>query len=148
MSKTLQYRFKGSYGKFASQVLFTPDRETVELDGCQIRCNERGILRFGVGRAGHGAGYWYEPTAHFGDGELTFSGEILCKKYDGTPVESTPWTWKDWALYIPICILISPIALALWIYRLFRPEETEEQRLDKLMTGRLHCEKLGGEGHG
>ncbi len=144
MSKQYRYRFRGTYAEFASQVFFPVHQQPLEFDGYQLKRDENGLLQFGVNRAGHGAGIWYEHTVRQVDGELVFAGELVCKRYDGTIVEDSPMTWKDRIGYGIFAIVCSPIILIVWIYSLFRLDfaQSSEDRLDRLMTERFHCEKI------
>ncbi len=142
--KRYQYRYHGTYAQFAAQVYFPSCQMPLEFDGYQLKRNDKGLIQFGLGQAGHGAGHWYEHTIRQVDGALIFTGEIVCKNHDGTIVESTPWTWKDWLWTILCTVLFFPILLPFWICSLFRPGtwESNGKRLDRLMTECFHCEKI------
>ncbi len=166
MEEVFQYRFRGTYEEFAAQVFFPERNRPLEFDGYQLTRDARGLIQFGLGQAGlddlhqgavvirliqfglgqagHGAGHWYAHTIRQEDGALIFTGRIVRKRHDGTILEDSPFTWKDWLLLMPVAILLSPVLLIAWGYSLFRPEvsESSAQRLDRLMTGRFHCEKL------
>ena len=93
----------------------------------------------GIGRGGHQGGYWYCATVlPDGEGSL-ISGRVVYRDWHGKEIKMT---WIDKIEYGCLFLVVLPIALLIWIYRIFRPEVTNEDRFVEFMTTKMDCELL------
>ena len=90
----------------------------------------------GIGRGGHQGGYWYCATVSpDGEGSL-ISGRVVYRDWDGKELKLT---WIDKVESGCMFLVILPIALLFWIYRIFRPEVTYEDRFVEFMVTQMDC---------
>lgn len=132
------FRFRSAQGKDAvllrlkEQVLLLRDREYL------LEETERGF-DLAIGRGGHQGGYWYCATVtEDGEGSL-IDGRVVYRTHDGELREET-WLWKLEFYFLFVVLL--PLVLAVWVYRLFRPEITDEERLVEFMVTKMDFQWL------
>lgn len=93
----------------------------------------------GIGRGGHQGGYWY-CAAVVDDGTGSrISGRVVYRTWDGKEIKPT---WIDKLEYGFLFVVLLPLVLIVWIYRIFRPVVTDEDRFVEFMTTRMDCELL------
>ena len=93
----------------------------------------------GIGRGGHQGGYWYCATVlPDGEGSL-IDGRVVYRDWHGKEFKMT---WIDKIEYGCLFLVVLPIALLIRIYRIFRPEITDEDRFVEFMTTQMDCDLL------
>ena len=139
MSKTKEY--------FAFRCTHKPDDVLPRLQAQVMELRDREYLLqetevgfdLGIGRGGHQGGYWYCATVlPDGDGSL-ISGRVVYRDWHGKEIKMT---WIDKIEFGCLFLVILPIALLVWIYRIFRPEVTYEDRFVEFMVTQMDCVPL------
>ena len=93
----------------------------------------------GIGRGGHQGGYWYCATVlPDGDGSL-ISGRVVYRDWHGKEIMVT---WIDKIEFGCLFLVILPIALLFWIYRVFRPQVTYEDCFVEFLVTQMDCVPL------
>lgn len=93
----------------------------------------------GIGRGGHGSGYWYCATVlPDGDGSI-IRGRMEYRNASGWEVRES---WMDKITFALLFLLFLPIILVVRVYRIFRPEITMEDRFVDFMIHDMGCELI------
>lgn len=93
----------------------------------------------GIARGGHQGGYWYCASV-CGDGAgCCISGRVVYRTWDRKEIQNT---WVDKLEGAVLFVLILPLVLVMWVYRMFKPEITDEDRFVEFMTTKMDCELL------
>lgn len=93
----------------------------------------------GIGRGGHQGGYWYCATVLENGGKSHISGRVVYRTWNGKEIKET---WIDKVEFALMFVLLLPLILVVWLYRLFRPEITYEDQFVEFMTTKIDCELL------
>ena len=93
----------------------------------------------GIGRGGHQGGYWYCATVVSDGKGSRISGRVVYRSWNG---EEIKMTWIDKIESGCLFMMLLPVVLVVWIYRLFRPEITDEDRFVEFMVSQMDCELL------
>ena len=93
----------------------------------------------GIGRGGHQGGYWYCATVVSDGKGSRISGRVVYRTWNG---EEIKMTWIDKIESGCLFMMLLPVVLVVWIYRLFRPEVTDEDRFVEFMVSQMDCELL------
>ena len=118
--------------RLREQVKLLKDREYL------LKETESGF-DLGIGRGGHQGGYWYcAAVVEDGDGSH-ISGRVVYRTWHGKEIKET---WIDKIEFAFLFVILLPMILAMWIYRIFRPEITDEERFVEFMTTKMDCELL------
>ena len=101
-----------------------------------------GRYAFGVGRAGHGGGYWYSPTYAERDGKLYIEGTIKSDvpATKAGKVGRVLWFVILFPVHLEFFLLIGAARLIRFALRKENPA-SPGKTLRRLMIGRLKCEK-------
>ena len=96
----------------------------------------------GIGRGGHGAGYWYCAQIREDGTGSQISGRVLHRHYSGRVSEDRDMNlWDHLEIYL-LAIIFFPIFIGSWIKQKIRPEPTMEEKFVEFMTEKLDCELL------
>ena len=96
----------------------------------------------GIGRGGHGDGYWYCAQLRGDEAGSQISGRVLHRHYSGHVSEDREMNlWNHLAIYL-LSIVFFPIVIGSWIKQKIRPELTMEEKFVEFMTEKLDCELL------
>ncbi len=149
MKKTYSYRFIGNAEDFANKVQALRSSKPVQLSQYILEVNQAGECRFGIQRGGHSGGYWYVPTVCQQNDGVIISGKIVYLEPRSN--QSKFKKVMDGIGVGLLILLLLPIYIGIWIYRLVdwlaakirkKPKVTLENKLDYLMQQWLACEKL------
>ena len=120
------------FGRLEQQVKALTDREYL------LEQTETGF-NLGIGRGGHQGGYWYRAEVSEDGGGSHISGRVVYQTWDGREIKTT-WVNKlEFAIWFAVLL---PLILVIWIYRIFRPEVTMEDRFVEFMTEKMDCQHL------
>lgn len=115
--------------RLKEQVKLLTDREYL------LEETDRGF-DLGIGRGGHQGGYWYCAAVTEDSSGSFVSGRVVYRDWQGEEIKRT-WVYKvESAL---LFVLILPLVLLVWIWRIFRPEITYEDRFVEFMTTKMEC---------
>ena len=139
MGKQIEsFEFRCAYGpdevleRLMEQVKLLEDREYL------VKRTQNGF-DLGIGRGGHQGGYWYCAAVVEDGAGCQISGRVVYRTWDGKDIKPT---WIDKLEYGFLFVVLLPLILIVWIYRLFRPEITNEDRFVEFMTTKMGCELL------
>lgn len=93
----------------------------------------------GIARGGHQGGYWYCASVSEDNGGSYISGRIVYRTWDGEEILEN---WRLKLEYYVFIVLLAPVILPIWIYRLFKAEVTDEERFAEFMITRMDCELM------
>jgi hypothetical protein len=117
------------------QVNLVKDREYL------LHETEEGF-ELGIGRGGHGAGYWYCARIREDGAGSQISGRVLHRHYSGRVSEDREMNlWDHLAIYL-LTIIFLPIVIGPWIKQKIHPKPTMEEQFVEFMTEKLDCELL------
>ena len=139
MAKTKEY-FAFQCGHKPDDVLKSLREQVKQLRDREYLLEETDVgFDLGIARGGHQGGYWYCATVS-SDGEGSFiSGRVVYRDRHGKEFKMT---WIDKIEYGCLFLVVLPIALLIRIYRILRPEVTDEDRFVEFMTAKMDCELL------
>lgn len=118
--------------RLAVQVKLLREREYL------IEWTDRGF-DLGIGRGGHGAGYWYSAAVEDVPGGCIVRGDVEHRRWDGSMARVT---WVDRLEGAVLFLILLPAILVVWVYRCFRPEVTMEDHFVAFMTGPMGCHTI------
>ena len=118
--------------KLQQQVKLLTDREYL------LRTTESGF-ELGIGRGGHQGGYWYCATVTADECGCVIAGRVKYLSWDDKEVKMN---WIDRIEFAILFVLLIPLVIIVRIYRIFRPEITDEDRFVEFMTERMDCDLL------
>ena len=118
--------------KLQQQVKLLTDREYL------LRTTESGF-ELGIGRGGHQGGYWYCATVTADECGYVITGRVKYLSWDDKEVKMN---WIDRIEFAILFVLLIPLVIIVRIYRIFRPEITDEDRFVGFMTERMDCDLL------
>ena len=118
--------------KLQQQVKLLTDREYL------LRTTESGF-ELGIGRGGHQGGYWYCATVTNDECGCVITGQVKYLSWDGKEVKMT---WIDRIEFAILFVLLIPLVIIVRIYRIFRPEITDEDRFVEFMMEQMNCDLL------
>lgn len=118
--------------KLQQQVKLLTDREYL------LRTKESGF-ELGIGRGGHQGGYWYCATVTADECGYVITGRVKYLSWDDKEVKMN---WIDRIEFAILFVLLIPLVIIVRIYRIFRPEITDEDRFVEFMTERMDCDLL------
>lgn len=118
--------------RLKEQVKLLTDREYL------LRSTESGF-ELGIRRGGHQGGYWYCATVTADECGCVITGQVKYLSSDGKEVKMN---WIDKIESAILFVLLIPLIIVVRIYRIFRPEITDEDRFVEFMTERMDCDLL------
>ena len=116
--------------KLKEQVRLLTDREYLIME------TDAGF-DLGIGRGGHQGGYWYCASLKEDGAGSLIEGRVVYRTWNG---EEIKMSWIDWIELGCLFVLFLPLVLGVWIYRIFRPEVTYEERFVEFMVTKMDCE--------
>ena len=139
MAKTKEY-FEFRCGHKPDEVLECLRERVKHLRDREYLLKETDVgFDLGIGRGGHQGGYWF-CAAVSPEGEGSFiSGRVVYRDCHGKEFKMTR---IDKIEYGCLFLVVLPIALLIRIYRILRPEVTDEDRFVEFMTAKMDCELL------
>ncbi len=119
-------------GLLKEQIYLLEDREYL------VRETENGF-ELGIGRGGHGAGYWYcVRVCEDGSGSL-ITGRVLHRHYSGRISDDRDMTLWDHLAIVLVLIIFFPITISAWIKEKIHPRPTMEEQFVEFMQEKMDC---------
>lgn len=121
--------------RLQEQVKLLEDREYL------LRETENGF-ELGIGRGGHGAGYWYSAQVHEDGVGSRISGRVLHRHHSGRVSEVRDMNlWDHLGIFL-VSIIFFPIVIGSFIRQKLQPEPTMEERFVEYMRLQMDCELM------
>ena len=142
MAKQQEYfSFRCAYGpeeipdRLREQVKRLEDREYL------VEVTEKGF-DLGIGRGGHGAGYWYCAQVRRDGTGSRITGRVLHRHYTGRVSNDGELSiWDRLSIWV-LTVALFPILFIPWLRQLIHPEPTMEEQFVEFMRSQMDCELM------
>ena len=99
-------------------------------------------LDLGIGRGGHGAGYWYCAQVHRDGTGSRITGRVLHRHYTGRVSNDGELSiWDRLSIWV-LTVALFPILFIPWLRQLIHPEPTMEEQFVEFMRSQMDCELM------